>query len=131
MRRLILSRTVALTVKGGSRPLGPGDQVGFVGVRDVAGFLGLRVVFRVMGEEEGGVTAMDVTPAQVEGRGTGERETLPLEGARSMSFSARNIWLKFSIWRPVAVSSRTVGGPSMIVMRHLSSTVTTSSRKGA
>lgn len=120
-----------MTVNGGSRPLGTGVQVGFMGVGETTGFLTLIVVFRVMGEEDGGVTAIDVTPAHVDGRGTGEMERPPLAGSLSISFSARNIWLKFRIWRPVATSSRTVGGPSMIVMRHLSSVFTTSSRNGA
>jgi len=123
VRRLILSRTVALTVMGGSRPRGLGTQAGFaIGVTGVD-FLVVPFL-TVTGEATGGGGAMDVTPAQVDG-GVGE------EAKRSTSFSARNMLLKFKIWRPVAASSRTVGGPSIIVIRQRSSCVTTSSRKGA
>jgi hypothetical protein len=54
---------------------------------------------------------MDVRPAHEDG-GVGE------EPKRSTSFSVRNILSKFNIWRPVAVSSRTVGVPSIIVIRY-------------
>ena len=72
----------------------------------------------------GGGGGMDVTPAQVEG-GVG------IETKRSVSFSGRNMLLKFKIWRPVAESSRTVGVPSIMVILQRSSWVTTSSRNGA
>ena len=136
VRRLILSRTVALTVIGGSRPRGPGTQDIFAGVVaglwTGAGFLtgAMAVPFLpVTGEAMdaagvGGGGGMDVTPAQVEG-GVG------IETKRSVSFSGRNMLLKFKIWRPVAESSRTVGVPSIMVILQRSSWVTTSSRNGA
>jgi len=128
VRRLILSSTVAFTVIGGSRPRGVGTHGGcFVGVGLGVGFL-MVPFFTGTGRATvgagGGGGTIDVTPAQVEG-GVGE------ETKRSMSFSARNIWLKFKIWRPVDASSRTVGGPSIMVIRQRSSWVTTSSRNGA
>jgi len=127
VRRLILSRTVALTVMGGSRPRGLGTQAGFaIGVIGVD-FLEMPFLTgtgEMTAGAGGGGGAMEVTPAQVEG-GVGE------ETKRSTSLSARKILLKFKIWRPVAARSRTVGGPSIIVIRQRSSCVTTSSRKGA
>ena len=126
VRRLILSRTVALTVIGGSRPRGLGTHAGFaIGATGVSFFVVPLVLVVTGGGAIGaGGGAIDVTPAQVEG-GVGE------EAKRSTSFSARNMLLKFKIWSPVLTSSRTVGGPSIIVIRQRSSWVTTSSRKGA
>jgi hypothetical protein len=136
VRRLILSRTVAFTVIGGSRPRGPGTQDIFAGaiagLWTGPGFLTGTVVLPFLadtGDAIGAVGAgrgggMDVTPAQVEG-GVG------IETKRSVSFSERNMLLKFKIWRPVAESSRTVGVPSIMVILQRSSWVTTSSRKGA
>ena len=84
--------------------------------------------FMEIGEEIGGGATMDVTPAQVEG-GAGDE----FDNNLSMSFSGRKrLELKFKIWRPVALSSRTVGGPSIMVMRCLLySSCRISSRKGA
>jgi hypothetical protein len=124
VRRLILSGTAALTVIGRSRPRGPGTQTGLAGVGTRVSILTVPF-FTVTGEAMGGGRgAMDVTPAHVDG-GVGE------ETKRSTSFSARNMLSKCKIWRPVAASSRTVGVPSIIVIRQRSSCVTTSSRKGA
>jgi hypothetical protein len=75
------------------------------------------------GEAEGIGGAIDVTPAQVEGAS--------LAGKRSTSFWARNMLLSVRIWSPVAESSRTIGGPSIMVILVRSSFVTTSSRNGA
>jgi len=94
VRRLILSRTVAFTVIGGSRPRGPGAQamcVGrafvFFGVVTVVPFLNTgTTVFGLVG----GGGAIEVTPAQVEG-GVGN------ETKRSTSFSERNMLLKLII----------------------------------
>lgn len=125
---MIFSRTAALTDKCASRPRAPGFQAGFGG----AGvFLpletGMVVAFTGLGEVDGGLIAD--TLAQVEGP-TGLIEKLALV-VLSTSFSERKIGLKFRIRRPVAVISRTVGGPSIIVMRSRSVAFTTSSRKGA
>lgn len=116
VRRLILSRTVALTVIGGSRPRGLGTQAGFaMGVIGVS-FLVVPLVFTGTGGTATGAEgiAMEVTPAQVDG-GVGDGIK------RSTSFSARNMLLKFKTCRPVLTSSRTVGGPSIIVIRQRSS----------
>ena len=122
-RRLTLSNTAALTLLGGSRPRGPGVQVGFVAIFlvVVTGTVTL-LLFEMTGDMLGG-GAETVTPAQdVEAE---------VGGTRATSFSALNILLKGMVGRPVALSSRTVGGPSMIVIRPLSSSFIKSSRKGA
>jgi len=128
VRRLIFSNTSLLGFMGGSRPRGEGTQAGFedgsVGV-----CLALVVVpfLAVPGELAVGTGLKDVTPAHVEGvMGLGV-----VFEKRSMSFSERNILPKLSIWRPVLDSSRTVGGPSIMVILFRSSCLTTSSRKGA
>lgn len=91
VRRFILSRTVALTVIGGSRPRGLGTQAGFaMGVTGVGFFCVPLLLVVTRGGAIGAGGAMDVTPAQVEG-GVGE------ETKRSTSFSARNMLLKFKI----------------------------------
>ena len=75
------------------------------------------------GDTLGAGAAATVIPAhEVEAEGA---------GGRDISFSLRKILLKFMDCIPVALSSRTVGGPSTIVIRFLSSAVTTSSINGA
>lgn len=127
VRRLIRSRTAALTVIGGSRPRGVGFQAGFALEGVGVGFLIEIVVVLLFlidtGEGVGIGGAIDVTPAQVEGAS--------VAGKRSTSFSERNISLSVRIWSPVAASSRTMGGPSIIVILVRSSFVITSSRNGA
>jgi hypothetical protein len=101
-------------VIGSSKPLGPGFQTGVVvgtGCFTDAPFLD--------GE-------LEVIPAQVEGSVSDV-----LDRVRLTSFSWRNICLKSIICRPVAESSRTVGGPWIMAIRLRSSAVTTSSRNGA
>lgn len=126
--RLIFSRTSLLTTIGGSSPLGSGVQDGRLIA--LAGFLVvIGSAFAAMGElMMPGGGGIDVTPAQVEGAcavlGVVESPT------RSISFSERKMLSNFNVGRPVAKSSRTTGGPSIIVIRFRSSWLT-SSRKGA
>jgi len=92
---LILSSTVALTVIGGSRPRGSGTHEGaLAGAGEVVGFLMATetpLPLVETGEATGTGGAIEVTPAQVDGRG-GEAEI-----KRSVSFSARKMLLKFMI----------------------------------
>lgn len=120
-RRLTFSRTTGLVTSGLSRPRGPGFHVGTGGV---AFLIGTPPFFDSVGDATGGggAVTIEVTPAHVAGGALGTRST---------SFSGRNSLLNFKICRPVAASSRTVGHPSIIVIRRLSSGVTTSSTKGA
>jgi len=128
VRRLIFSNTSLFGLIDGSRPRGEGTHAGFEGGRVGVCFALEGVPFlTVTGELAVGAGLKDVTPAHVEGVvGFGV-----VFEKRSMSFSERNMFPKLSICRPVLDSSRTVGGPSIMVIRFRSSCLTTSSRNGA
>ena len=97
-----------LTPIGGSRPRGPNSQIGFAGALRIVTIGAPPLLVAITGETLGG-GAPTVTPAhEVEAEGA---------AGRTMSFSVRNILLKLMLGSPVALSSRTVGGPSRIVIR--------------
>lgn len=131
VRRFTASNTSFLTIIGGSNPRGSGFQPSraktlvvtsdFLAAVETA--LPKAGDATVVGGVGGGI---DVMPAQDDGADVGLTSVV-----RSINFSGRNIFSNLRVRRPMADSSRTIGGPSSNTTLFRSSCVITSSRNGA
>lgn len=100
-----------LTVRGGSRPRGPGFHDCLV-----VGFLVGPFFKLIVGDDASGVVGTkDVTPAQVFVL-DGVADTVAVVD-RPGNLSVRNKLVKFIVSSPTEAISRTVGEPSRMVIR--------------